>query len=152
MPKGIPKKLPSSIEERFWQRVLPEPNSGCWLWTGSISPNGYAVFWYRNKKNWTGHRYAYTSFKGPVPTGLDLDHKCRVRRCVNPDHLEPVTRLENLIRGDTKIGRSKRPHCPHGHEWNEKTTRINRDGSRHCRECFRLREAARRLTNRKEHP
>jgi hypothetical protein len=82
----------------FWDKIEGEPNSGCWLWTGSL--NG------RYPKIWDGRRghviyahvFAWTVLRGPVPLGYDVDHLCRVKICVNPQHLEPVTRRENLRR------------------------------------------------------
>lgn len=82
----------------FWGLVEPEPNSGCWLWLGSW--NG------RYPKLWDGrrghviyaHRFAYTVLRGPIPDDYDIDHLCRVKLCVNPFHLEPVTRAVNLQR------------------------------------------------------
>jgi hypothetical protein len=71
---------------------------GCWLWTASTDPKGYAQFDFRTR-NTRGHRFVYEALVGRIPEGLDLDHLCRVRRCVNPAHLEPVTRAENLRRG-----------------------------------------------------
>ena len=80
----------------FLSKVSPEPTSGCWLWTGGLEEKGYAVLC---KPNWKGHRaahrFSYETFVGPIPDGLQIDHKCRVRSCVNPDHLEPVTSAEN---------------------------------------------------------
>ena len=83
----------------FLAKIEPEPNSGCWIWTGSV--NG------RYPKLWDGrcgyvvyaHRFAWTVYRGTIPDGYDVDHKCRVKLCVNPQHLEPVTRSENLVRG-----------------------------------------------------
>jgi len=80
----------------FLSKISPEPNSGCWLWTGCCEEKGYATIY---KDNWKGHRpahrFSYETFVGPIPHGLHIDHKCRVRCCVNPDHLEPVTVAEN---------------------------------------------------------
>lgn len=98
-------------EERFWSKVdkdgpLPahRPELGpCWLWTGgqNAHPSGnYGRAWDRAKKVYVyAHRVAYEALAGPIPDGLDLDHLCRVRLCVNPLHLEPVTRQVNLLRG-----------------------------------------------------
>lgn len=82
---------------RLYERVDRRP-AGCWLWTGTIAPNGYGYFAIKGRSQ-QAHRVAYELLVGPIPDGLDLDHLCRVRACVNPDHLEPVTRSENNRRG-----------------------------------------------------
>lgn len=81
----------------FEEKYTPEPMSGCWLWTGQTHM-GYGYFW-DGRTMARAHRWAYKRFVGDVPEGLVLDHKCRVRSCVNPDHLEPVTNQENGRRG-----------------------------------------------------
>lgn len=82
--------------------------AGCWEWNLLVMPNGYGrltVSTAGHKKGYYSHRVSYEAFVGPIPTGLDIDHLCRNRRCCNPDHLEPVTRAENLRRGANKHGR-----------------------------------------------
>ena len=78
---------------RFIDSISPQPND-CWDWTGTIGSGGYAGF----VGNMMAHRWSYQFFNGPIPAGLDVDHICRNRKCVNPDHLEPVTRSENMLR------------------------------------------------------
>jgi hypothetical protein len=75
-----------------------DSQSGCWEWQGAISWNGYARIKRNGKLQWA-HRWYYEQTKGPIPSGMDLDHLCRNTRCVNPDHLEPVTKAENQRRG-----------------------------------------------------
>ena len=140
--------------ERFWKFVEKQPSGACWHWTGSISPSGYGRFGLRRGTMVQAHRFAYEALVGPIPEGLDLDHLCRVRNCVNPEHLEPVSRAENLRRG-VGVG-GKRPggmheinaaktHCKHGHEFTPENTAINSaSGCRQCRTCHRLRTRARR--------
>jgi hypothetical protein len=99
--RGLDNRTPAS--ERFWQYVHPEPNTGCWLWSGSTSTGGYGyILDYEGaaKKAMRAHRWAYEKLRGPIPDGLHLDHLCRVRCCVNPDHLEAVTSGENTRRGN----------------------------------------------------
>lgn len=97
MGPGFRTPRPSAIS-RFLASIEVDA-AGCWLWTGSlIKGTGYADF-KRAHLCRNGHQYAYLTFVGPIPTGLELDHLCRVRRCVNPVHLEPVTRLMNVRRG-----------------------------------------------------
>jgi hypothetical protein len=150
-----------SEEDRFWDLVSPEPMSGCWLWTGNLDNKGYGRFWERTesppragrRKPGDGFRkthaycWSYRYFVGPVPDGLELDHKCRVRCCVNPAHLEPVTHLENMIRGDTVIAKQlARGMCTHGHPYTPENTYTYR-GARQCRECGR--QSQRRYNARK---
>lgn len=125
--------------DRFWDKVMPEPNSGCWLWMGALYFNGYGAFGV-NRKTRRAHRIAYEALRGPIPAGLHLDHKCRVRSCVNPDHLEPVTQAENNRRGVEMVWmvNAKKTHCPRGHPYNEENTIIYKSGSRACRECRAL--------------
>lgn len=134
------------FEARFWSRV--EKTETCWLWRGTIMPNGYGTFTSERGGSALAHRIAYELAKGPVPDGLPLDHLCRVRHCVNPAHLEPVTNQENLRRGDGWTGqRARQTHCKHGHPFDEANTRIRPNGTRQCRACAR--EQARRAYHRK---
>lgn len=85
--------------ERFWQKV--EKTSSCWLWRGHVKATGYGQVAFERgpvKKKFLAHRVSYELLVGPVPQGLTLDHLCKVRRCVNPAHLEPVTQKENARR------------------------------------------------------
>jgi hypothetical protein len=83
--------------ERFLRKIEPVP-SGCWLWSGGTDPTGYGRFCVADSRMSYAHRYSYEFFTSAIPTGYDIDHLCRVRNCVNPDHLEAVTRSENLGR------------------------------------------------------
>lgn len=102
-----------AVYARFRAKWVLDPVTGCWVWlagtTGKskTSKGGYAHFTVKGKFTY-GHRYAYEVFVGPIPKGMDLDHKCRNRACVNPDHLEPVSRKENARRGLTGHGRHLR--------------------------------------------
>lgn len=127
---------------RFAAKVVISTSlSGCWEWTGSIS-GGYGRFRPgASRPTASAHRWAYEQFVGPVPAGLDLDHLCRNPRCVNPMHLEPVTRRENLRRSPFSPGH--RTHCPQGHPYEGGnvylyTDRLGRK-HRHCMTCLRLR-------------
>lgn len=119
--------------EKMWQRV--DKTDSCWLWIGPLRANGYGMYNHR-----PAHRVTYELLVGPIPDGLHIDHLCRVRHCVNPDHLEPVTQAEN----NRRAGAAK-THCPRDHEYTPENT-YNKNGSRMCRTCHRdrSREAYRR--------
>lgn len=96
--------VPRPVVDRFWEKVSPEPNSGCWLWTAAVNQYGYGVLgigsqFDGSRRNVLAHRLALRLFKTDPPEHLDVDHLCRVPSCVNPDHLEIVTHRENVMRG-----------------------------------------------------
>jgi hypothetical protein len=84
------------------------------------------------------HRLAYELLVGPIPEGLHIDHLCRRPECVNPAHLEPVTNVENIRRGNAGLFQASKTHCKQGHPYDEKNTLIRRSGGRACRECHRI--------------
>ena len=108
------------IMERFWEKVQVNPGA-CWLWTGSKDPGyGYGRFGVGYRKERTlktvlAHRYLYEAMVGKVPDGLELDHLCRNPSCVNPSHLQPISKSENSLRGDNRNRR--KTHCPRGHPY-----------------------------------
>lgn len=130
-----------------WRRVQkyiePEPNTGCWLWTGSLFGSGYALTRFGGGKIRV-HRLAYEQAVGPIPVGLVIDHLCRVRACVNPAHMEPVTVRENTMRGNSptvllsRSGRCKQGHVQTG-AWRCRICRVRSNAS-----CY-LRRRSRRL-------
>jgi hypothetical protein len=129
----------------FEKKYIPEPNSGCWLWTGALTGTGYGQFWIGDRTT-VAHRFSYELLVGPIPRGRDLDHKCRIRCCVNPAHLEPVTRAENMRRAapfGTLGGHHRtKTRCKRGHPFDETNTdhRLGANGKprRQCRECVRI--------------
>lgn len=127
-------------EQRFFNKVFVA--DGHWLWCGYIMPNGYGQF-SDGGGTVLAHRWAYEQFVAPVPEGLDLDHLCRIRNCVNPQHLEPVTRSTNLIRGARKTGQH---YCKNGHELVGDNLKPTSDGRRQCRECARQAQRRYRAT------
>lgn len=129
-------------EARMASRFQPD-KSGCWVWQGHLTPKGYGQVRIAGKAR-LAHRVMYEMRVGAVPVNLDLDHLCRNRACVNPDHLEPVTHQENLLRGETITARNAAvTHCPQGHEYTADNTYVPPTGGRRCRIC---RADARRRT------
>lgn len=97
----------TSIADRLEQSSTPEPNSGCFLWTGCATPAGYGMLTATALGERYAHRVAYIVHRGPIPPGLTIDHLCRTRCCVNPDHLEVVPLRENILRGKAWAKRRK---------------------------------------------
>ncbi len=138
--------------DRFFRRVTIVDNESCWVWSGEKSTSGYGRFHAGRGDHEVAHRWLYRRLVGPIRDGLQLDHLCRVRLCVRPDHLEPVTPQENVRRSDAGINMRMRTHCPKGHSYDAVNTRIvkARYGfGRQCRECCRINgrisDAGRRL-------
>ena len=129
--------------ERFFSFVMPEPNSGCWLWVGATCNGGYGRFRRSGPdfQNVGAHRYAFELANGPIPEGLHIDHRCSNPTCVNPDHLDAVTPGENLRRTDERgrcPGHHKyKTHCQKGHPYSGGNLYIDSRGIRHCRTCKR---------------
>lgn len=163
-----------SVDQRFWAKVDklgPLPTNPlvlgpCWMWNAYRNRNGYGMFglapvaingvW----RYVLAHRWLFEQVKGPIPTGMELDHLCRVPACVNPDHLESVTHTENMRRAELATGSAARhgrarvaagfevpaarfqrskTHCPRGHAYDEKNTHVSRSNRRTCRACARER-------------
>jgi len=136
--------IPKPPLDRFFRMVEMKSSFGCWLWRGALLRSGYGYFRVGSRTDGSyravlTHRFAYENLKGSIPKGKELDHfrlnpglrqaLCS-KACVNPAHLELVTRRENLLRGDTVSARNARKtHCPRGHLLNEK---------RRCRPCHAM--------------
>ena len=133
-----------SVLDRFFDKVSPEPNSGCWLWMASGVPAGYGVFTVDGVQGYA-HRFSYeTANKTKIPNGMEIDHLCRVRCCVNPDHMEVVTHAENIarrhhIKGEDHYNRKKMV-CRRGHALTPENTyswNVKGGKERVCKICHR---------------
>ena len=113
---------------------MPIPESGCWVWMGTISSHGYARIWIGYKSLYV-HRLSYEIHKGEIGKNLTIDHLCRVRCCVNPEHLEAVSNKENILRGEGITAKNVyKTHCPKGHLYSGDNLYVYR-GYRYCRIC-----------------
>lgn len=130
--------------DRLLAGSIPEPNSGCWIWEGTIATSGYGWI-YAGRRLYT-HRASYALHCGPVPDGKVVRHRCDVPLCINPAHLILGTQAENI--GDTvrrgRHGSSIKTHCPRGHPYDAANTRVYA-GRRVCHACLTLRRKAQRL-------
>lgn len=149
-PVSAPTLCPCNLDvraalPRFLAKVSPEPMSGCWLWTGATQTNGYGSIGFGSSgRTMLAHRFSYVAHRGPVPDGLTLDHLCRVRLCVNPDHLEAVTGAENNRRGESPTAQNiRKTHCQQGHPLSGPNLYVKPStGKRQCRECLRAAQRA----------
>lgn len=133
--------LPRPALDRCQDKYEPEPNSGCWLWIGALTDDGYGCVYLPNKRRYRAHIVMYEAAKGRVPDGLCLDHKCRIKSCVNPDHLEAVTPRENTLRSDPGKHKRAQTHCKNGHAFSEGNTKVDQNGRRACRACHLINNA-----------
>ena len=127
-----------SARYRFEAKI--RKTESCWEWLASRNAlSGYGQFRLGNRMV-LAHRMAYTLYRGHIPFGKCIDHLCRNRGCVNPEHLEPCSIRENTLRSPIAPSAiaARRTHCNHGHPYSGRNLRLNRDGSRVCRACHRL--------------
>lgn len=133
---------PRADEIRFFGYVTRD-EGGCWIFE-LLSRDGYGRFWFKGKQM-RAHRWAFEFLVGPIPDGFVLDHLCRNRACVNPDHLEPVTQRINTLRGETLPAQNiLKLLCVRGHRLDGDNLRRDAKGRRRCRECHRINAAASR--------
>ena len=132
------------VADRFMAFVSPEPNSGCWLWSGAYfkKPNqdGYGMFWMgKTRRAAFAHRVSFELHKGPIPNGLVIDHVCRVKGCVNPEHLRAVTHRTNTRENNSSVCtvNAHKTHCKRGHEFTVENTKLV-PGGRECVACRRM--------------
>jgi hypothetical protein len=164
--KGIVKGQPSRFVVGHYARAkfagIPEYLidliSGCWIWQRAVDAYGYGTLKI-DGRNVMAHRAVFERHRGPIPVGLTLDHVCHTndaacvggrtclhRPCVNPWHMEPVTKLVNDLRGRSfRAVNAAKAHCARGHEFTEANIYRTAEGSRACRACHREAERIRRL-------
>lgn len=137
-----------NLDEAIPQRITIAA-SGCWLWTGTINRRGYGAISVRGETK-MAHRVVYEREVGPIPAGMQIDHLCRNKACVNPAHLEPVTGSENCLRAAPfhpgsvrKPVRKPKTHCKRGHEYAGANIYLYRNGRRQCLTCEKMRQAKR---------
>lgn len=129
-------RTPEPLNQRI--RRLADKSGNCWLWTGRLDKDGYGRITV-NQRPGRAHRVAYETFVGAIPEGMEIDHLCRVRHCVKPDHLEPVPHQLNVARAFSANDAERNPdECLHGHVLDESNAYLVQ-GSRQCRECHRKR-------------
>jgi hypothetical protein len=133
-------ELTQKQKDKFFQKI--NKTDDCWLWTAATNEHGYGVVRI-NKRLFKAHRVSYEIHKGEIPEGLSLDHLCKNRSCVRPEHLEAVTHRENCLRGNglpsmwaARRSMPRITHCKHGHEMTpENCYFIPSTGARCCRQC-----------------
>lgn len=158
---------PERVIDKLRSRIVVS-ESGCWLYTGALAAGYGNIGWslgHRQMVNDRTHRVMYQALVGPIPDGLDLDHTCHDpkvchpedpaqcihRRCCNPEHLEPVSRRENLRRGGGMAAkRAAVTECPAGHQYDEENTMVDKLGRRNCRTCINDRQRAKYWNRRDE--
>ena len=128
----------------FYSRLSLNTDSGCLIYSGETCL-GYGRFTH-NGRRYQAHRFAYELARGPIPSGLVIDHLCRVKACCNPDHLDAVTQRTNVLRGFTVPAKhAAKTHCPHGHPYDQENTITIKRNGHHKRICRKCKNAAERL-------
>ena len=127
-----------AVRPRFESKFIPEPNTGCWIWLAQTDKHGYGRFFIDGAKT-TAQRASWLIYRGTIPDGLEIDHKCKLRCCVNPDHLQPLSKPANLA----QRAFAKKDSCPKGHPYSGDNLSITKNGNgkvaRRCRICTRER-------------
>ena len=140
-------RRPIPIEKKYIRN-----ESGCWPWIGFIKPSGYGEIWRRGRHQ-KAHRVIFEMIRGHIPERMQIDHLCRVRHCVNPDHMEVVTQKVNILRGVSfSAENARKTHCAKGHPYNEENTKIYHMGWRRCGICKRRWDSQRRTKARLAKP
>ena len=147
--------LVPNLDRRFWAKVEMLPGGQCWKWLGQRDAGGYGRICLKRNGKWrmgAAHRTAYEMLIGDIPNGMHIDHLCRNRACVRPDHLEPVGQAENNRRGQSPMAIAARNGtCMRGlHVMSGDNVRAHRNGKRQCVACLLAWQAAYREKNREK--
>lgn len=144
----MPGPVARPVLDRIFARTVV---ADCWLWQGAVDRKGYAKVSVLPSGWRLGHRVVWQELVGPIPKGMVLDHLCRVRNCLNPDHMEVVTPAENQRRATNQ--HKHKSHCVNGHEFTQENTYINpaNPGWRNCRACVRAAQARQRKRRKRLH-
>lgn len=130
-PRGM------SVRERLLDRIFIDPITVCWNWAGSKAGGGYGLILVAGRVRGV-HVLSYETFIGPIPDGLEIDHLCRNKGCINPEHLEAVTHRVNILRGNgITAKKAQQTICKWGHEFTPENTYATARGGRDCRACKR---------------
>lgn len=139
----MPPYKPST--ERLLRAIVVNPTTGCWLYSGSIARDGYGKMngGLEDPSETLAHRISFKVFVGPIPDGCEIDHKCKTRGCVRPEHLQAIPHSLNVGLGDyiTNHHNRVKTHCKRGHEFTTENTIQNRWGqkvTRKCRVCYNV--------------
>lgn len=123
------------LATRFWEKV--DKTDGCWLWLGAPNSEGYGHI-AQGGKTHAAHRLSWTLTGHTLTPGMTLDHLCRNRICVRPDHLEEVTNVANILRGSgSPAQNARKTHCPYGHPLSGENLYVRVTGRRQCKACRR---------------
>lgn len=138
---GFALNAGKSLGDWLIENAIPEPNTGCWLWTRYFNNSGYGIFSFKHK-TFSAHRVSYECFRGKIPEGMCVCHKCDTPTCINPDHLWLGDIKDNTLdmcRKGRYINFNKhKTHCKRGHEFTPENTRRSK-GGRHCIKCAKMR-------------
>ena len=130
---------PCATKSRFGAEYQVNELTGCWEWNRALTDEGYGKGFRKDISTRFAHRALWIEKNGPVPEGMELDHLCKNKRCVNPTHLEPVTHKINMDRSDRIVLARGATGCRYGHLWTSENTYIQPStGTRLCRECLRI--------------
>jgi hypothetical protein len=131
---------PRPLTDRIREKIAKNAETGCWEWAGARTREGYGVMHHGGRQH-GAHRLSWEAANGPIAPGLHIDHLCRNRCCVNPDHLEPVTPRENVLRSPIAPSaiNARKTHCDKGHELTPDNldSYMLKKGHRACKECMR---------------
>ena len=120
-----------STYERFWDKVVERDKVLCWDWLGTHNKGGYGLFWPTNRATWPAHRYMFSIENNNLIADMEIHHTCNNPGCVNPYHLEQVTKQYNMSQGK----KAQQTHCINGHEFTYENTYIKPNGCRNCKTC-----------------